>query len=530
MKKILQIVDVPDWAIGSLSKAIIKYNRRFDWRQIAVHPKDLERNAVDLGPVREAIIWADLIDAQYWRTLSQLLEKIPELKNKKIVLTHHNEKNLLSADWQDVTLHIGKTEKSMKVLNERYPGKVIYIPNSFDHTFFHYNETYPPAEPAVGYVGRVVPWKGLKEIARACFELGYKVKFMGKMDKPSYFEEIPLPHRENIDFEFFDCEDEERENFYKTLTCYAGNSGDGREVGTLGFIEAMACGVPVVTTPAGLAADMVKDGENAVLIPFDDYEALKAGIKKLVEDVEFAKKIREGGWQTIKNYNDEIMARRYRRAFNSLFHGDKKLVSVVIPATHERRSQVVKILEALDKSHYQQVEAIVIWDEVPDGVTDKPLDAASLGIPVLEFYTGRDGYNLAMARNLGVIWAEGQYLMFCDSRMCPEPDAVLNFVSKIEEYPDNPVWLFGEKGGNKKTFVENFSFIRRRDLVEAGLFNERIDAYGGMSQELRGRFGAQGFNFIYCPSARATQLTKSGLSGRRDDVIKMKNILHKLDL
>lgn len=529
MKKILQIVDVPDWAIGSLSKAIITYNPRFEWKQIAVHPKDLEQGNVDLAPIREAIVWADVIDAQYWRTLSQLLEQVPELRQKKIVLTHHNEKNLLSYDWKDVTMHIGKTEKSMKILSEKYPGKVTYIPNSFDHKFFAYNEEYPPKEKFIGYVGRVVPWKGLKEIARAAFELGYRIKFMGKMDKPSYFEEIPLEHRENIDFEFFDCEDSQRVDYYRSLSCYVGNSNDGREVGTLGFIEAMACGVPVVTTPAGLAADIIKDGENAVLVPFENYEALKAGIKKVMEDAEFAKKIREAGWQTIKNYNDEIMALRYSRMFNKVMGGDKELVSVIIPATNDRREQVERILQALSNSSYKHIEALVIWDEIsPSG--QMRLDRDLLDYPLTELCTGAEGYNLAMARNLGTIWAQGHYLMFCDSRMCPEPEAINEFVSKIGQHPENPVWVFGEKGGNKKTFVENFSMIRRRDLIEAGMFNERVNAYGGMSQELRGRFSAQGFNFIYCPSALAKPLVKSGLSGRRADVINMKNLLHKLDL
>lgn len=526
MKKILQIVDVPDWAIGSLSKAIMDWNPQYEWKQIAVHPKDLEQCKIELGPIVEAIKWADVVDAQYWRTLSQLIEKIPELKSKKIVLTHHNEKNLLSEDWSDVSIHIAKTIKSKNILDEKYPGKVVYIPNSFDHKEFSFNENWPPEIPAIGYVGRIVPWKGLREIARAAYELGVKVLFMGKMDKPNYFEEIPEEHRANIDFSFMECSDEERIKFYNQITCYVGNSNDGREVGTLGFIEALACGVPVVTTLSGLANDIIKDGENGWTVPFENYEALKAAIKDCLDHREKANELRQGGWQTIKTFNHEIMARSYRLMFEKLMSDGKPRVSVIIPATLDRKDMVGTILDSLEKEKDFRVEAVVIYDQ-----TDIPAKENRWSFPVSWMATGRiGGYNLAMSRNLGVVQSVGEFLVFCDSRMCPQDGAIKLLISAISDKTDAAVWSFGNKGANKKTFVENFSAVRRKELIEGGMFNERVDAYGGMSQEIRGRFSAQGFQFIYCESANAIQLGRSGLSGRRGDIISMKNLLSKLEL
>src|SRR3990167_4869314 len=238
MKKVFQVIDVYGWAIDTLATTVVKACPHLNWRRMAIHPKDLERGQVDLAPIRENIKWADIVDFQYWRVASQLFTLIPELKNKTVILTHHNEKNLLSEPWADNVIHVTTTKYSEQVICEAYPNaKVFYVPNSYDHEKFKYNVEYPPKEKNVGYVGRVVPWKGLKDVARACYELIYPLMIMGKIDKPDYFAEIPVEQRQNMDLSYLKCEDNERADFYKEITCYVGNSGSGRETGPLGLIE-----------------------------------------------------------------------------------------------------------------------------------------------------------------------------------------------------------------------------------------------------------------------------------------------------
>jgi len=524
MKNVLQIIDTPNWAINKLASAIVKYNPKYNFETIFVHPKDLEQGHVDLADIKESIERADIIDAQYWRTCSQLLEKIPEMKEKKIILTHHNEKNLLSADWTDIDLHIAKTKYSFDILNAKYEGKVRLIYNSFDHETFKFNDDYPPSDKRVGYVGRTSPWKGLKEIAQACAELGYELLFMGKMDKPSYFNSIPQEHRDIIDWNYLDCPDEERPNAYKDMTIYVGNSGPGREVGTLGVIEAMACGIPVVTTRAGIMNDIGKHEKNCLIADFNDYESLKENISRLMQSASLRSKLRKNAWNTIKNYNNERMAKEYSRAFNEILFNKKPLVSVIIPATKEREECVSKILLILEESTYKNIEAIVIWDELDD-VEIGVLGTDKLSYPINQLNTNKLGYNLAMARNLGIIEAEGEYLMFCDSRLLPDKDSITNFIMPMAA----KTWLFGNKNNDKKTFIENFSFISKENIVSAGMFNERINEYGGMSQELRERFGDQGFEFKFIEEAKCSELkTSKTRSDRRQQIIRMKNLLWKL--
>jgi hypothetical protein len=80
-------------------------------------------------------------------------------------------------------------------------------------------------------------------------------------------------------------------------------------------------------------------------------------------------------------------------------------------------------------------------------------------------------------------------------------------------------------------FVENFSAIRRDHIIRAGMFNERINEYGGMSQELRARLSTQGFELIYLPEATAKQMLSSRMSlARRLNILHMKDLMYKLNL
>jgi len=51
------------------------------------------------------------------------------------------------------------------------------------------------------------------------------------------------------------------------------------------LLEAMAAGLAIIATPAGAAADLLEDDENALVVPFADTVALAAGIERMLEDV-----------------------------------------------------------------------------------------------------------------------------------------------------------------------------------------------------------------------------------------------------
>jgi glycosyltransferase involved in cell wall biosynthesis len=59
------------------------------------------------------------------------------------------------------------------------------------------------------------------------------------------------------------------------------------------LLEAMAAGLPIVTTPVGAAPDLLRHGENALLVPPADAQAISAAVTTYLRDPALAS--RHGG-------------------------------------------------------------------------------------------------------------------------------------------------------------------------------------------------------------------------------------------
>ena len=282
----------------------------------------------------------------------------------------------------------------------------------------------------------------------------------------------------------------------------------------------------MITTISGVANDIGKSGVNCLLIPFDDKEALREAVKKIMTDRSLRKTLRKGAWETVKNMTAKKMSYQYSLLYNKLKDEQEQLISVIIPTTLDRMEQVGEILKSLEKQTYPHLEVIIAFDEVQ--IPDNLMDQIDSVLTIKSIVTGKEGYNLAMARNMAAIEAEGDILLFCDSRLNPDKMSISIFAQHIDMNPSN-VWLFGNKGANKASFVENFSCIRRVEFFKFGMFCERIDKYGGLSQETRTRWISQGNQFVYIEDVMAEQLISSkNSSKKRKDIVDTKFKLFKM--
>ncbi len=68
----------------------------------------------------------------------------------------------------------------------------------------------------------------------------------------------------------------------------------------LPLLEAMACGAPVLAAQAGSIPEVV--GDAGILVDPDDETAMAAGISRLIEDADFADRLREAGRRRAKDY------------------------------------------------------------------------------------------------------------------------------------------------------------------------------------------------------------------------------------
>lgn len=525
--KILQVIDSPTWAINQLAKVIEKKNLHLNIKTIAIHPKDLRNNPQiwsDSFKNEVDTFKPDIVHFHYWDLANTLA---PFCGEAKVILSHHNQKNLLTHKWEGIDHIVVATRKAKKILNDNGYENVSIAQYGIDIERFKFNEDYDSNNRTIGYVGRIVPWKGLYEIAKAAKELGTKVICMGKIDKSDYWEKLQ-EYKDVLDIRF-NTPTEKQPEVYHEMGVYVGNSVDNIEEGTLGFLEAMSCGIPVVTTPAGLAADIVKDGEHVLITDYENYDSLISRLRTFFEmDAKKKNEMREKAWDAVRILNTDRFARLYELIYYKLAY-EKDLVSVVIP-TFNRSETLVKMLEAYKAQTYKPIEIIVCDDNSTDETRSVVFNFASQNrnIPVKYINTYYEGYGLAMARNMGIFEASGYYMVFNDDRMCPEPEAVEKLIKRLSSVKEK-VAVYGDKGSGKRSFIENFFAIRKKHIVKAGMFNERINLYGGQSQEIRERLLSQEFDLQYEPEAKAKPLFGTRRSKRRYDLVKSKIALWKLD-
>src|SRR5690606_3144502 len=214
----------------------------------------------------------------------------------------------------------------------------------------------------------------------------------------------------------------------------------------------------------------------------------------------------------------------------------KDMASVILP-TSNRYPVALENIENILAQSYNPIEVIVCddSDKMYYQAEGKAFQESLKKWPNVKYvycarfdHLGNKDYGLARARNFGVIESQGQYTILLDDRITPaQPDMIAVFVKRLSE--GDKIWCFGDKGGNKSSFVENCSAILRHHLVDAGMFCERIDKYGGMTRELHGRFSRQGFKFVYLPDAKAKQVCKSrGWDKKPAQIEEMKKLVQRM--
>src|SRR5207253_1931346 len=82
------------------------------------------------------------------------------------------------------------------------------------------------------------------------------------------------------------------------------------------LLEAMSSGVCAITTPVGLALEIVEDGVNAALVPFNDAGAVAKRTLDLAKDAARRAKITAAGRATVVRTMDvRIVAPQVARAY-----------------------------------------------------------------------------------------------------------------------------------------------------------------------------------------------------------------------
>lgn len=242
--------------------------------------------------------------------------------NKNIVISERND----PGTNKELSIRLGRkllypfaykvvfqTETAKKFFSSAIQNKSAIIPNPI-------NDNIPPVyngerEKKIVAVGRFVPQKNFK-MAIDAFKLlyneypDYKLIIYGE---GSLREELEKHIKENNleecvllpGFQKDIIEKIKKASIYISSSDFEGISNS--------MLEALAMGLPSVCTdcPVGGAAMMIKNNENGILVPVGDTKALYEGMKKIIEDKEFADKLSENAVKIREEYSLENICEQW---------------------------------------------------------------------------------------------------------------------------------------------------------------------------------------------------------------------------
>ncbi|MFA5984587.1 MAG: glycosyltransferase [Methylococcaceae bacterium] len=96
-------------------------------------------------------------------------------------------------------------------------------------------------------------------------------------------------------------------------------SGDTEGQGVM-LLEAMACGVAVISTKTGGITEVLDDGRSALLVPPNDPVALKNAIGKLLEDSELRAFLAKTGQKQAQRYDWEHVALKFALLYRAVLN------------------------------------------------------------------------------------------------------------------------------------------------------------------------------------------------------------------
>jgi glycosyltransferase involved in cell wall biosynthesis len=216
-------------------------------------------------------------------------------------------------------------------------NKIHLIPNGVDTTrfapvntkqksFLREKLNLPQAAIIAIYTGRLVSYKGLPLLLKVWNEIRCQ------------HENVILLLAGTGGLDIHNCEDELRE--------YVKTAGLEEEVIFLGsvqnvpeylqaadlfvfptendafpssLIEAMACGLPVVTTPVGAIKTIIVDKETGLIVQSGNHQQLYEAIESLVSDESLAFRLRQAGRQIVEaRYSAVNTVGKYLSLFESI--------------------------------------------------------------------------------------------------------------------------------------------------------------------------------------------------------------------
>lgn len=207
-------------------------------------------------------------------------------------------------------------------------GRLEVVPNSYS------SDTYSPTKytdterrPVILVAARVARVKGLETLVKAFAKMAqrwpdWSVRIAGKIEDQEYYGELLAlarslgVERRTAFLGLLDPEALREEYLHASIFCLPSL----RESFGIARLEAMACGLPVVTTEAGCGRELAKMG--SIVVPVGDSQALAEALERLVGDEGLRRRISEQQQRALTTWDD--VGRRLYTVFEAKYGGGRK--------------------------------------------------------------------------------------------------------------------------------------------------------------------------------------------------------------
>ena len=227
--------------------------------------------------------------------------------------------------WQK-RLHgsIAVSPAARRYVNNTFPGEYEIIPNGIDYKHFSANVAplpqYQDGKLNILFVGRLEKRKGLRYLLEAYSKLKWEmpntrliVVGPGNPDKESYrilsshgLRDVEFAGRVSYD---------ELPHYYATADIFCSPATGGESFGIV-LLEAMSAGKPVVASDIEGFRGILTDGEQGLLVPKKDTDALANALGRLARDPELRSKLGGQGSRSAEDYRWEVVAGRVEEYYN----------------------------------------------------------------------------------------------------------------------------------------------------------------------------------------------------------------------
>lgn len=247
----------------------------------------------------------DMLFATFWTTV-EWLDKIHA--RRKLYLVQSDErlfyedyllKDRVAETYSKDIEYVGIAQWIVDFLRVEFGRSPTYLPNGLDADLFFPDtplQEKNPNRPRVLIEGPIsVPFKGMAEAYSAVSELDCELWIVSS-------DGVPDPNWRYDRF-FQKVKQEDMRRIYSSCDILLKMS----KVESFAYppLEAMACGCSVVIMDVAGGIEYAVDGENVLKISKGDILGAKLAVKSLIEDEEQRNKLRQCGFDTVKNWSWE---------------------------------------------------------------------------------------------------------------------------------------------------------------------------------------------------------------------------------